>query len=166
MHCHCDTNNRAPRWTYIDPCKPEVRPGAREESVSPAWLATPAMNARDTTMGIYGGLTLDVDRQYIGSVANRVNSFFIYVTSIHIALLHISDDVFLMKHQLSFWHLVLANFGLAYVFMVRPISPELVMFPDFEFKYDRSTGTALQWYMIAGTTPKPHLRSHAFCHII
>ena len=24
MHCHCGTNNRAPRWT--DPCKPEVRP--------------------------------------------------------------------------------------------------------------------------------------------
>ena len=49
MHCHCGTNNRAPRWTFTDPCKPEVRPGAREESASPAWLATPAMNARDTT---------------------------------------------------------------------------------------------------------------------
>ena len=49
MHCHCGTNNRAPRWTFMDPCKPEVRPGAREESVSPAWLAAPAMNARDTT---------------------------------------------------------------------------------------------------------------------
>ena len=33
MHCHCGTNNRAPRWTFTDPCKPEVRPGAREESV-------------------------------------------------------------------------------------------------------------------------------------
>ena len=42
MHCHCGTNNRAP-------CKPEVRPGAREESTSPAWLAASAMNARDTT---------------------------------------------------------------------------------------------------------------------
>ena len=31
------------------PAKPEVRPGAREESASPAWLAAPAMNARDTT---------------------------------------------------------------------------------------------------------------------
>ena len=43
----------------------EVRPGAREESASPAWLAAPAMNARDTTKGIhgiYGGLTLDMDR--------------------------------------------------------------------------------------------------------
>ena len=49
MHCHCGTNNRAPRWTFTDPCKPEVRPGAREESVSLAWLAAPAMNARDTT---------------------------------------------------------------------------------------------------------------------
>ena len=48
MHCHCGTNNRAPRWTFTDPCKPEVRPGAREESASPAWLAAPAMNARDT----------------------------------------------------------------------------------------------------------------------
>ena len=68
MHCHCGTNNRAPGWTFTDPCKPEVRPGAREESASPAWLAAPAMNARDTTNGIYGGLTLNVDRHYIGSV--------------------------------------------------------------------------------------------------
>ena len=49
MHCHCSTNNRAPRWTFTDPCKPEVRPGAWKESASPAWLAAPAMNARDTT---------------------------------------------------------------------------------------------------------------------
>ena len=34
MHCHCGTKNRAPRWTFTDPCKPEVRPGAREESIS------------------------------------------------------------------------------------------------------------------------------------
>ena len=68
MHCHCGTNNRAPRWTFTDPCKPEVRPGAQEESASPTWLPAPAMNARDTTMDIYGGLTLDVDRHYIGSV--------------------------------------------------------------------------------------------------
>ena len=40
---------RALRWTFTNPCKPEMRPGAREESASPAWLATPAMNARDTT---------------------------------------------------------------------------------------------------------------------
>ena len=26
----------------MDPCKPEVRPGAREESASPAWLAAPS----------------------------------------------------------------------------------------------------------------------------
>ena len=71
MHCHCGTNNRAPRWTFTDPCKPEVRPGAREESASPAWLAAPTMNARDTTKVYilqYGGLTLNVDRHYIGSV--------------------------------------------------------------------------------------------------
>ena len=61
--------HRAPRWTFMDPCKPEVRPGAREESASPAWLAAPTMNARDTKkVYIYGGLTLDVDRHYIGSV--------------------------------------------------------------------------------------------------
>ena len=48
MHYHSGTNYRAPRWTFTDPCKPEVRPGAREESASPAWLASPAMNARDT----------------------------------------------------------------------------------------------------------------------
>ena len=49
MHCSCDTNNRAPQWTFTNPCKPEVRPDAREESASPAWLASPAMDARDTT---------------------------------------------------------------------------------------------------------------------
>ena len=49
MHRHCGTNNRAPRWTFTDPCKPEVKPGAREESASPAWQAASAMNARDTT---------------------------------------------------------------------------------------------------------------------
>ena len=46
MHCHCGTNNRVPRLTFTDPCKPEVKPGAREESASPVWLAAPAMNAR------------------------------------------------------------------------------------------------------------------------
>ena len=61
MHRHCVTNNREPRWTFKDPCKPEVRPGAREESASPAWLAAPAMNARAQRKCIYGGLTLDVD---------------------------------------------------------------------------------------------------------
>ena len=64
MHCHSDTNNRAPRWTFTEPYKPEVRPGAREESASPAWLAAPAMNSRYTTKLF----TLDVDRHYIGSV--------------------------------------------------------------------------------------------------
>ena len=49
MQCHCGTNNRAPQRTFTDPYKPEVRPGTREESASPAWLAAPAMNARDTT---------------------------------------------------------------------------------------------------------------------
>ena len=46
MQCHSGTNNRAPRWTFTDPWKPEVRPGAREESASPAWLAAPAMNMK------------------------------------------------------------------------------------------------------------------------
>ena len=40
---HCGTNNRAPRWTFTDPYKPEARPDAREESASPVWLAAPAM---------------------------------------------------------------------------------------------------------------------------
>ena len=48
MHCHCGTNSRAPRWTFTDPAN-QVRPGAQEEPASPAWLAAPAMNARDTT---------------------------------------------------------------------------------------------------------------------
>ena len=39
MHCHYGTNNR----TFTDLCKQEMRPGAREESASPAWLAAPAM---------------------------------------------------------------------------------------------------------------------------
>ena len=58
MHCHCGTNNRAPRWTLQT--RGETRcPGG--VSVS-AWLAAPAMNARDTTKGIYiyGDMILDV----------------------------------------------------------------------------------------------------------
>ena len=49
MHCHSGANNRAPRLTFTDPCKPELRPGALEESASPDWLAAPATNADDTT---------------------------------------------------------------------------------------------------------------------
>ena len=64
MHCHCGTNNGAPPWTFTEPWKPEVRPGARKDSASPAWLAAPAMNVRDTTKG----LTLDMDGHYIESV--------------------------------------------------------------------------------------------------
>ena len=45
MHFHCGANNRAPRWTFTNPRKPEVRPDAREESASPAWLAALVMNA-------------------------------------------------------------------------------------------------------------------------
>ena len=49
VHCHCGTNNRAPLWTFTDPRKSEVRPGSREESASPDWIAAFAMIARDTT---------------------------------------------------------------------------------------------------------------------
>ena len=28
MLCNCGTNNRAPRWTFTDPYKPELRQGA------------------------------------------------------------------------------------------------------------------------------------------
>ena len=52
----------------MDPCKPEVTPGAREESASPAWLATTAMNARDTTKVNIWRLDVDVEGHYIGSV--------------------------------------------------------------------------------------------------
>ena len=68
MYCHCGTNNRAPRWTFTDPCKPEVRPGAREESVSSAWLAAPAINARDTKKVYIWRLDTGCGLHYIGSV--------------------------------------------------------------------------------------------------
>ena len=47
MHCHCGTNNRAPRWTFTDPCRGETRcPGG----VSVFCLASPAaIYASDTT---------------------------------------------------------------------------------------------------------------------
>ena len=69
MHCHCGTNNRAPRWTLMDPCKPEVRQGAWEESASPAWLAAPAINARDTTKVYILRLDTGCGLHYMGSVA-------------------------------------------------------------------------------------------------
>ena len=73
MHCHCDTNNRVPRWTFTDPCKAEVRPGAREESASPAWLAAPAMNARDTTKVYMWRFDTGCGRHYIGSVTATIH---------------------------------------------------------------------------------------------
>ena len=42
MHCHCGINNKAPRCTFTNRCKPDVRPGAREESASPSWLSAPS----------------------------------------------------------------------------------------------------------------------------
>ena len=60
MQCHCGTNNKAPWWTFTNPCKPEARPGAREESASPTWLAAPAMNARDTTKMVQMVFTLSM----------------------------------------------------------------------------------------------------------
>ena len=44
LHCHPGTNNIVPWWAFIDPWKPEMRPGAQEESAFPAWLATPTIN--------------------------------------------------------------------------------------------------------------------------
>ena len=32
------------------------------------------------------------------------------------------------------WHLIMFHFGLAIVLMLRPITPELVRFPDFDFR--------------------------------
>ena len=72
MHCHCETKNRAPRWLFRDLCRPEVRQGAQEESASSVLLAAPAMNATQRKC-IYGGLTLDVDGHYIGSVTVTIH---------------------------------------------------------------------------------------------
>ena len=48
MHCHCGTNNRALRGHSRTPANQrwDQVPGM---SASPAWLAAPAMNARNTT---------------------------------------------------------------------------------------------------------------------
>ena len=70
MHCHCGTNNRAPRWTFTDPCKPEWRPGARE-SASPAWLAAPAIQSYMSRHRCAGGL----DKLYLRSGSQRHRHF-------------------------------------------------------------------------------------------
>ena len=46
-----------------------------------------------------------------------------------------TEDIF------SSGHLVLSHLELAFVLMLRPLSPELVMFPDFEFR--TSPGTSI-----------------------
>ena len=49
MRRHCGTNNRVPCTLSIHgPLETKVRPCAREESASPAWLVASAMNARGT----------------------------------------------------------------------------------------------------------------------
>ena len=68
MHCHCGNNNRAPRWTFTDPLQTRVRPGAREESASPPGQPHPPRMPATQLKYIYGGLKLDVDQHYIGSV--------------------------------------------------------------------------------------------------
>ena len=87
MHCHCCTNNRVPSWTFIDPCKPELRPGAREESASPAWLAAPA-----TLRNVYG-----VGSPTVGTTSSSVRLHICAVTymteiSLHVALNNQSDS--------------------------------------------------------------------------
>ena len=77
MHRHCGANNIVPRWTFTDPCKPEVRPGSREESASPAWLAAPAMNARDTTKVYIWRLETGCGR--LTTQANRNNAGIIVI---------------------------------------------------------------------------------------
>ena len=65
-------------WT---PGKPEVRPGAREESASAAWLTAHAMNVRDTeNMYTYRHWTLDVDRHYVKSVTATTNQGKVIIT--------------------------------------------------------------------------------------
>ena len=71
MHCHCCTNNRAQQWTFTDPCKREGET-RRPRGVSVSCLASrtrlecPRHN--ESIYIVYGGLTLDVERHYIGSV--------------------------------------------------------------------------------------------------
>ena len=67
MYCHRGTNNRALRSTFTDPCKSEVRPGARDESASLA-CRTRHECLRHNESVLYGGFSLNVDRHYIGSV--------------------------------------------------------------------------------------------------
>ena len=70
MHCHCGTNNRAPRWTFTDPCKPEVRPLRCPGVVSVSCLASRTRHEcpRQNESVLYGDLKLDVDRRFIVSV--------------------------------------------------------------------------------------------------
>ena len=48
VHCHCGTNNRAIEDIH-GPLQTRGAKSAREESASPAWLAAPATDARNTT---------------------------------------------------------------------------------------------------------------------
>ena len=40
--------NTMPPWKLMDPWKPEVGPGAREETASPVWLAIQVRHVWDT----------------------------------------------------------------------------------------------------------------------
>ena len=86
MHCHCGTNNRAPRWTFTDPCKQEVRLGAWEGSASPAWLAAPAMYYSDFYF-------CRSRKPYKGNKKKRCSLFFCIAAS----LLNKSTVTFLLK---------------------------------------------------------------------
>ena len=74
MHCHCGTSNRAPRWTFTGPLQTrgETRcPGG----VSVFFLASRTRHEcpRHNESKKYRGLTLDVERQYIGSATSTTH---------------------------------------------------------------------------------------------
>ena len=48
MHYYCGTITRVRWWTFMGPWNLEVRPGAKQDSANPIYLAAPAMNAHDT----------------------------------------------------------------------------------------------------------------------
>ena len=45
---HCGTDNRTSWWTFTDPCNPEMRPGAREESINIYLLYDRYLENQDT----------------------------------------------------------------------------------------------------------------------
>ena len=88
---------------------------------------------------------------------NLISDFYIITTVQEVSIEHL-QQVKPTKDAYSSGHLVLTLLGLAFVIILRPFYPELVMFSDFEFRSPYGTST-LPFFMFRWISRLPEIHS-------